>query len=121
MMCVNAAFTLYVTDQLPEISTQRCVGAGIEREESGFGGVHLAEAVDRKSGPGSQQTAASGRLKLKIFFYGMLHAAEMMAKRGIWVEPHYKPLTQSPYQALVFKLQGPTWDVLWQKSKSRKV
>lgn len=97
MMCVNAAFTPYVTDQLPEISTQRCIGAGIETGEAGFGGVHLAEAVDGKSGPGSQQTAASGRLRLKILFYGMLHAAEMMARRGIWGEPHYKPVTESLY------------------------
>lgn len=45
MMCINAAFTLYATNQLPEIPVQRCVGVRIETEEAGFGGMHLAEAV----------------------------------------------------------------------------
>ena len=63
IMCINAAFTLYAANQLPEIPTQRRVGVGIETGEAGFGGVHLAEAVGGKSGPGSRESAASGRLK----------------------------------------------------------
>lgn len=51
----------------------------------------------------------------------MLHANEMMAKCDIQREPGHKTVTESHSPALVFKHRGTTWDILWQKSKHRKV
>jgi len=52
--------TLYATNQLPEIPTQRWVDMGIRTGEAGFGGMHLAEVVGGKARPDAERSAASG-------------------------------------------------------------
>lgn len=102
MMCINAAFTLYATNQLPEIPIQRCIGVGIKTGEAAFGGEHLSEVLGGKSQPGSRQSTASGRLRLKSLSEGMLHADEMMSKHDVRGEPGHKSVTESQSPALPF-------------------